>query len=385
MNHDNVFDDNELLIEQASREPIVGQIAVPETALTGITRMRISMKWYQAPPSCGTFSYGEVEDYTVSIGNPLPALGKISDMVAGDSPETVYAIDQDNQLLYTISIVSQKIVNAGNLPDSEPVAMAYSATDDALYIVSANSTKITLYDIPTETISQISFSESRVGRDIAIAPSLRKLFVLSPNGYNSYLNIVDMDTGTIELETTVGGASIAVDENSQTLFTADSGISPSRIFKYAFTEGELTLVQSMRSGGNGRKINISPDGAHVVLPCGGGNGPGDTIYDYDAADLNYVLGEWDVGYYPKLAAFSPDNSILYGINGYYYDQYLYVMDAETYQQIRKLEFPNAALYAVITPNTDGTTVVGFSYNIYYNTDYALYFFSNVGPKASDDE
>ena len=89
MNHDNVFDDNELLIEQASREPIVGQIAVPETALTGITRMRISMKWYQAPPSCGTFSYGEVEDYTVSIGNPLPALGKISDMVAGDSPETV--------------------------------------------------------------------------------------------------------------------------------------------------------------------------------------------------------------------------------------------------------------------------------------------------------
>jgi DNA-binding beta-propeller fold protein YncE len=379
MNHDNVFDAGELLLEQASREPVIGQITVPDTALTGTTRMRISMKWSGTPPSCGTFSYGEVEDYTVSIGNPIPALGKISDMVAGDSPETVYAIDEDYQLLYTINTVSQKIVDAVNLPDSEPVAMAYSAADNALYIVSNNSAQITVFDIPTASISQIPFSESGVGRDIAVAPSMRLLIVLSPNSLNSNLTIVNMDTGTIELETTVGGASIAVDESSQTLFTAHSGLSPSTIFKYAFTEGGLTLVQSLRSGGNGRKVNISPDGAHVVLPCGGGNGPGYTIYDYDAADLNNVLGEWDVGTYPKVAAFSPDNRILFGTNGDFYDEFLYVMDAATYEQIRKLEFPNAADYAVITPNADGTVVVGFSYDTYYDSDYALYFFSNVGP------
>jgi DNA-binding beta-propeller fold protein YncE len=187
-----------------------------------------------------------------------------------------------------------------------------------------------------------------------------------------------MGTGIVELETTVGGASIVFDETSQTLFTAHSGLSPSTILQYAFTEGELTLVQSLRSGSNGRKISISPDGAHVVLPCGGGNGPGYTIYDYDATNLNNVLGEWDVGSYPKVAAFSPDNSILYGTNGDPYDQFLYVMDAATYQQIRKLEFPNADDYAVITPNADGTMVVGFSYNTYYSTDFTLYFFSDVG-------
>jgi DNA-binding beta-propeller fold protein YncE len=379
INHDNVFDDTELLLEHASSEPVIGQLTVPDTALTGTTRMRISMKWNGAPPACGTFSYGEVEDYTVSIGNPIPALGRISDMVAGDSPETVYAIDQDYQLLYTINTVSQKIVDAVNLPDSEPVAMAYSAADNALYIVSAGSTKITIFDISTTAISQISFSESSVGRDIAVAPSMRLLFVLSPNGYDAYLNIVDMDTGAIELETPVGGASISFDESSQTLFTAHSGLSPSTIFKYAFTDGELTLVQSLRSGGNGRKINISPDGAHVVLPCGGGNGPGYTIYDYDAADLNNVFGEWDVGIYPKTAAFSPDSRILFGTNGDFYDEFLYVMDAATYEQIRKLEFPNAADYAVITPNADGSIVVGFSYNTYYDSDYALYFFSDVAP------
>jgi DNA-binding beta-propeller fold protein YncE len=379
LNHDRVFDANELLLEQVSREPVVGQITVPQTALTGTTRMRVSMRFYQTPPSCGSFSYGEVEDYTVSISHPLPVLGKISAMVAGDSPETVYAIDQDHQLLYTISTVSRQIVNAVQLPDSEPVAMVYSATDDALYIVSASSAKITVFDLPTATLSQIPFAAPGVGRDIAVAPSMRLLFVLSPDGYDSYLHIVDMDTGTIELETTVGGASMAFDESTQTLFTADSGLSPSTIYKYAYTEGELSLVQSLRSGGNGRRINLSPDGAHVVLPCGGGNGPGYTIYDYDAADLNHVLGEWDVGYYPKSAVFSPGNHILYATNGYLYDPYLYIMDAQTYQQIRKLEFPNASDYAVITPNADGTMVVGFSYDTYYDSDYALYFFSNLGP------
>lgn len=379
LNHDNVFDAGELLLDQASHEAITAQITIPDTALTGTTRMRISMKWAGAPAACGTFSYGEVEDYTVSISSPSPELGKISDMVAGDSPDTVYAIDQDRQRLYNISTVTQGIIETVDLPDSEPVAMAYSAADGALYIVSGNSTNITVYDIPTATITQFPFSESGVGRDIAVAASMRMLFVLSPDGYDSDLTIVDMDTGTVELDTAVGGTSIAINESLQTLFTADSGLSPSTIFKYAFTESELILVQSLNAGGNGRKINISPDGAHVVLPCGGGNGPGYTIYDYDAADLNNVLGEWDVGVYPKAAAFSPDNRLLYGTNGSYYDQFLYVMDATTYQQIRKLAFPNANDYAVITPNSDGTMVVGFSYDTYHDTDYALHFFSNVGP------
>jgi DNA-binding beta-propeller fold protein YncE len=102
------------------------------------------------------------------------------------------------------------------------------------------------------------------------------------------------------------------------------------------------------------------------------------IYDYDANDLNNVLGKWNVGTYPKSAIFSPDGTLLYAFNGNPYDQYLYVMDANNYQQIRKVEFPNADDYAVITPNSDGTKVVGFSYNPYHNKDYKFYFFSDVG-------
>jgi len=41
---------------------------VPTSALAGTTRMRVSMKYNAAPTACETFSYGEVEDYTVNIG-----------------------------------------------------------------------------------------------------------------------------------------------------------------------------------------------------------------------------------------------------------------------------------------------------------------------------
>jgi hypothetical protein len=44
--------------------------SVPATALTGPTRMRVSMKHGSAPTPCEVFNLGEVEDYTVNILPP---------------------------------------------------------------------------------------------------------------------------------------------------------------------------------------------------------------------------------------------------------------------------------------------------------------------------
>lgn len=44
---------------------------VPSNAATGATRMRVSVRYGGYPSSCGTFSNGEVEDYTVIIVNAL--------------------------------------------------------------------------------------------------------------------------------------------------------------------------------------------------------------------------------------------------------------------------------------------------------------------------
>lgn len=48
--------------------PISGSFTVPATATLGATRMRVKMTYNAAPTSsCGSFTYGQVEDYTVNI------------------------------------------------------------------------------------------------------------------------------------------------------------------------------------------------------------------------------------------------------------------------------------------------------------------------------
>lgn len=67
LNHDEVFSSDERLYSGASNSTITTAIQIPVSSVSGHTRMRISMKYGSAPTACESFSYGEVEDYTVNI------------------------------------------------------------------------------------------------------------------------------------------------------------------------------------------------------------------------------------------------------------------------------------------------------------------------------
>ncbi|NJO91092.1 MAG: T9SS type A sorting domain-containing protein, partial [Chloroflexia bacterium] len=68
---DGIFETNEKIVSGSSSSPgyLVQYINVPATALSGPTRLRISMKYGSQATACETFQYGEVEDYTVNISN----------------------------------------------------------------------------------------------------------------------------------------------------------------------------------------------------------------------------------------------------------------------------------------------------------------------------
>lgn len=51
----------------SSTTPATGSFTIPTSALSGSTRMRVSMKYNAVPTSCEAISYGQVEDYTLNI------------------------------------------------------------------------------------------------------------------------------------------------------------------------------------------------------------------------------------------------------------------------------------------------------------------------------
>ncbi|WP_026351237.1 M4 family metallopeptidase [Hymenobacter aerophilus] len=69
-NHDGDFTDaGETVVSgsSASSATLSATFTVPSSARSGATRMRITMSDNAATTSCGSFSYGETEDYTVNI------------------------------------------------------------------------------------------------------------------------------------------------------------------------------------------------------------------------------------------------------------------------------------------------------------------------------
>jgi len=67
--HNGTFDTSELVASgsSSSSATLTYNVTIPAAALLGNTRMRVTMKYNAVPTACETFSYGEVEDYTVNI------------------------------------------------------------------------------------------------------------------------------------------------------------------------------------------------------------------------------------------------------------------------------------------------------------------------------
>ncbi len=91
-NKDGDFTDAEEQVFAADglKTTIYGTITIP-AGITGETGMRVSMKYNAAPTACEQFSYGEVEDYTLSINPfvPMPPVvsfsGNPTEILIGES------------------------------------------------------------------------------------------------------------------------------------------------------------------------------------------------------------------------------------------------------------------------------------------------------------
>lgn len=122
-NQDGDFSDSgETVFTKAASKtnPVSGSITIRSTALTGNTRMRVAMKYNGIPTACETFSYGQVEDYTLNI---KPA-GTVAELVGVNAENAVNVypnpvkdilnIDAKGDYNYQLISTDGKVVKDGN-------------------------------------------------------------------------------------------------------------------------------------------------------------------------------------------------------------------------------------------------------------------------------
>ncbi len=88
-NRDGNFETSERVVSESIRSDVNQSydFNIPSTALSGETRMRVSMKYNATQTPCETFTYGEVEDYLVNIGGV--ALSRESGLVQKNSLDSL--------------------------------------------------------------------------------------------------------------------------------------------------------------------------------------------------------------------------------------------------------------------------------------------------------
>ncbi|MCG8410199.1 MAG: C25 family cysteine peptidase [Bacteroidales bacterium] len=152
-NKDGTFESNELVASGSSSSSgnLSYNFTVPANAALGETRMRVSMKYNSAPTACETFTYGEVEDYTVNVtatrekatvldinaeplGNELPMLVNVFPNPANDQISVQL---NSGERVGEISIydMSGKVVKVDQINGSEKT-MSISELPKGIYFIS---------------------------------------------------------------------------------------------------------------------------------------------------------------------------------------------------------------------------------------------------------
>lgn len=105
----------------STTSPATGSITIPSTAVLGSTRMRVMMQYSSVPSSsCGTYTYGQVEDYTLNIlssgRGEVGTKDLITDVKLYPNPvKDILYISNTTAEDYKIFDMGGKLINSGKL------------------------------------------------------------------------------------------------------------------------------------------------------------------------------------------------------------------------------------------------------------------------------
>jgi hypothetical protein len=156
--------------------------------------------------------------------------------------------------------------------------------------------------------------------DLAVGPSGTAFVSFAAPNFLVHVAVVDTITGTIRKVLTQSfHRLLEFDQSRGQLVTSDWGVCSGPLRRYSYSPVGPGLTQSQQldmAGCNCTELRLSPNGNHLALSCGGGNGSsGYALFDYDPAAFTSMNAAWTVGAYPTSADFNPTSTRLVATDG----------------------------------------------------------------------
>ena len=126
--------------------PVSGTFTIPTTATLGATRMRVSMKYNAVPTSCEAFSYGQVEDYTVTIQAsaadttaPTAPTSLAASGTTASSTNLTWTASTDNVAVTGYDVYQNGVFKANTATNSYAVTALSASTAYTFYVIAKDA------------------------------------------------------------------------------------------------------------------------------------------------------------------------------------------------------------------------------------------------------
>jgi YVTN family beta-propeller protein len=231
-----------------------------------------------------------------------------TDYAADLSRPYVYATIEYNNAVAVINTNTATVVQTISLPGS-PQGLAISPDGQSLYVTDFSNQSIDVINTQSLSLTR-SVSIANKPYDVAVGLNNR-LYVLDTNAFGQQqLQQIDALTGNAagsDLNgATIHAGNLQISPDQNTLYYAQSGLSPSRMFAFDVTTTSPTLQRSVQTGFGGKGMVLTNDGAVAAHP----NLTPTDVTLYRSSDFA-PLSSFHVDGYPGEMSFSPNGALAY--------------------------------------------------------------------------
>lgn len=357
------YDGNVSLVELYAGVDLVATIT--ENFYYGISWQNISSgNWaIQAKAFDESGAVGLSNVINVVVSHRLAIDGIISCLESSDQPQLVFGLVSDKNQLLFINPQTGQLSGTYTFPEPQPMRMAYSASDNKLYIISNYSGNVNIFDVDNKTFSSYNFSLTADGRDIDIEAVKRRIYIAASDGFY----IMDMDNGAIIYQDNSDECwNLAVMSDPDKLFVNMNDYTDN-LKRYAINSTQLVLEESIEgSSEQCHSIIITSDNTKLIIPCLSQQ----NISAFNPLMMDDIMGIYDIDSYADQVCVSQDAQYLFVTS---WDN-LSIFNAKTYVFIKEYHLPNTTLgYSRLGVNNDGSMLLIYNYDTYYENDSYLYF------------